>query len=137
MFSVARGCVAALAFFIAVSPIPSRTRLRIRSLQSSAAETDRWDKLTQEATDTLVKYIRINTTNPPGNEMEAAKFLKEKFLSEGIPRATTWEPEPGRGIVAARLRGMGEKKTSLALRSIWMSCRPSLRNGKWRRFRAK
>ena len=55
-----------------------------------------YDKLTQEAADVLSKYIRINTTNPPGNEMEAAKFFKEKFLSEGIA-ATTWESEPGRG----------------------------------------
>jgi acetylornithine deacetylase/succinyl-diaminopimelate desuccinylase-like protein len=71
-----------------------------------------YDKLTQEATDFLSKYLRINTTNPPGNEMEAAKFLKEKFLSEGIP-ATTWESEPGRGILVARLRGVGEKKKAL------------------------
>jgi acetylornithine deacetylase/succinyl-diaminopimelate desuccinylase-like protein len=73
-----------------------------------------YDKLTQEATDFLSKYIRINTSNPPGNELETAKFLKEKFLSEGIP-ANTWEPEPGRGIVAARLRGIGEKKKALIL----------------------
>jgi len=73
-----------------------------------------YDKLTLEASEFLSKYIRINTTNPPGNEMEAAKFLKEKFLSEGIP-ATTWEPEPGRGIIAARLRGIGAKKKALVL----------------------
>ncbi len=71
-----------------------------------------YDKLTQEAADVLSKYIRINTTNPPGDEMEAAKFFKEKFLSEGIA-ATTWESEPGRGIVVARLRGIGEKKKAL------------------------
>ena len=75
-----------------------------------------YDKLIQEATDFLSKYIRINTTNPPGNEMEAAKFLKEKFLSEGIP-ANTWEPEPGRGILVARLRGLGEKKKALILQT--------------------
>ena len=75
-----------------------------------------YDKLTQEATDFLSKYIRINTTNPPGNELEAAKFLKEKFLADGIP-ATTWEPEPGRGILAARLRGIGEKKKALILQT--------------------
>ena len=75
-----------------------------------------FDKLTQEATELLVKYIKINTTNPPGNELEAAKMLKEKFLSEGIP-ATTWEPEPGRGIVAARMRGIGRKQKALVLLS--------------------
>lgn len=68
-----------------------------------------WEKISQEATDFLSKYIRVNTTNPPGHEIDAAKMLKEKFLAEGIP-ATTWEPEPGRGVVAARLRGIGQHK---------------------------
>ncbi len=68
-----------------------------------------WDRLTQEAADFLSKYIKLNTTNPPGHEIDAAGMLKEKFLAEGIP-ATVWEPEKGRGIIAARLRGIGNKK---------------------------
>jgi acetylornithine deacetylase/succinyl-diaminopimelate desuccinylase-like protein len=75
-----------------------------------------WDRVTQEATDLLSKYIQINTTNPPGNELEAAKMLKEKFLTDGIP-ATTWEPLKGRGIVAARLRGIGKHNKSIILLS--------------------
>jgi acetylornithine deacetylase/succinyl-diaminopimelate desuccinylase-like protein len=75
-----------------------------------------WDKVTQEATDLLSKYIQLNTTNPPGNELEAARMLREKFLTDGIP-ATTWEPEPGRGIVAARLRGIGKHTKSIILLS--------------------
>jgi acetylornithine deacetylase/succinyl-diaminopimelate desuccinylase-like protein len=75
-----------------------------------------WDKVTQEATDLLSKYIQINTTNPPGNEIGAARMLKEKFLTDGIP-ATTWEPEHGRGIVAARLRGIGKHTKSIILLS--------------------
>src|SRR5712692_5323290 len=65
-----------------------------------------WDKLTQEATDLLSKYIRINTTDPPGNELPAARMLREKFLADGIP-ATIWESSPGRAILAARLHGVG------------------------------
>jgi acetylornithine deacetylase/succinyl-diaminopimelate desuccinylase-like protein len=75
-----------------------------------------WDKVTQEATDLLSKYIQINTTNPPGNEIDAARMLKEKFLTDGIP-ATTWEPQHGRGIVAARLRGIGKHTKSIILLS--------------------
>ena len=75
-----------------------------------------WDKVTQEATDLLSNYIQINTTNPPGNEIAAARMLKEKFLTDGIP-ATTWEPEKGRGIVAARLRGIGKHTKSIILLS--------------------
>ena len=75
-----------------------------------------WDRVTQEATDLLSKYIQINTTNPPGNELDAARMLKEKFLTDGIP-ATTWEPQHGRGIVAARLRGIGKHTKSILLLS--------------------
>jgi acetylornithine deacetylase/succinyl-diaminopimelate desuccinylase-like protein len=114
-FLLARGCVATLSLFIALIPISSaQAASNSQVTKAPSAKSIDWDKLTQEATDFLVKYIKINTTNPPGNELEAAKFLKEKFLSEGIA-ATTWEPEPGRGIVAARLRGIGEKKPALIL----------------------
>lgn len=75
-----------------------------------------WDKVTQEATDLLSKYIQINTTNPPGNELGAARMLKEKFLADGIP-ATTWEPVKGRGIVAARMRGIGKHNKAIVLLS--------------------
>jgi acetylornithine deacetylase/succinyl-diaminopimelate desuccinylase-like protein len=75
-----------------------------------------WDRVTQEATDLLSKYIQINTTNPPGNEIEAARMLKERFLTDGIP-ATTWEPQHGRGIIAARLRGIGKHNKSIILLS--------------------
>jgi acetylornithine deacetylase/succinyl-diaminopimelate desuccinylase-like protein len=75
-----------------------------------------FDKLTAEATDLLAQEIRINTTNPPGNELEAAKLLKQKFIAEGIP-ATVWEPYPGRGIVGARLHGSGRHSAALILLS--------------------
>ena len=75
-----------------------------------------YDKLTQEAAALLQQYVKINTTNPPGDELDAAKMLKEKFLAEGIP-ATVWEPAPGRGIVAARLRGTGRHTKALVLLS--------------------
>lgn len=75
-----------------------------------------YDKLTAEATDLLSREIRIDTTNPPGNELPLAKLLKEKFLADGIP-ATIWEPRPGRGIVAARLLGSGRHNRALVLLS--------------------
>jgi acetylornithine deacetylase/succinyl-diaminopimelate desuccinylase-like protein len=115
--SRARGLVSAFTFvavgLISFSAYPAQGAGVVKAPPPKAID---YDKLTQEATDFLSKYIRINTTNPPGNEMEAAKFLKEKFLSDGIP-ATTWESEPGRGIVAARLRGIGEKKKALIVLS--------------------
>jgi acetylornithine deacetylase/succinyl-diaminopimelate desuccinylase-like protein len=75
-----------------------------------------YSKITEEATALLSREIRINTTNPPGNELEAARLLKEKFLGDGIP-ATVWEPAPGRGIVAARLHGISHHNPALVLLS--------------------
>ena len=110
-------CVAFSRAALAASPSPNvlpaesaaspRRRLRSRSIGTS---------VTQEATDLLSKYIQMNTTNPPGNELDAARMLKEKFLTDGIP-ATTWEPQHGRGIVAARLRGIGKHNKSIILLS--------------------
>lgn len=56
----------------------------------------------------LADLIKINTTNPPGNEIEAALYLKNLFDAAGIAGEII-EPEPGRGNFIARL-GEGERK---------------------------
>src|ERR1700704_5299898 len=43
-----------------------------------------WDSLSREATTVLADYLRINTTNPPGNEILTARFLKAILEKEGI-----------------------------------------------------
>ncbi len=97
----------------ASSVAPSRQKI---SAQAPPPKPIDWDKVTKEATDLLSEYIQINTTNPPGNEIATARMLKEKFLADGIA-ATTWEPQPGRGVVAARLRGIGKHTKSIILLS--------------------
>jgi len=84
--------------------------------KAAAPKPINYDKLTQEAVDLLSQYVKINTTNPPGNELPAAKMLREKFLSDGIP-ATIWQPQPGRGVVAARLHGTGRHNKAIVLLS--------------------
>jgi acetylornithine deacetylase/succinyl-diaminopimelate desuccinylase-like protein len=52
--------------------------------------------------------LRINTTNPPGNEREAADVVAAELVAAGIePRLL--ESFPGRANVVARLRGTGEQ----------------------------
>jgi acetylornithine deacetylase/succinyl-diaminopimelate desuccinylase-like protein len=84
--------------------------------EAPASKAFNWEKLTQEATALLSQYIRMDTTNPPGNELGAARMLREKFLADGIP-ATVWEPKPGRAVVAARLRGTGKHTKAIVLLS--------------------
>ena len=64
--------------------------------------------LGEQAVRHLQALLRIDTTNPPGNETGAAEFLRARFAREGIS-ARVFESEPGRGIVYARLRGTGGK----------------------------
>ena len=35
-----------------------------------------WNTLGDEAVTLLSQYVQINTTNPPGDEIKAARFLK-------------------------------------------------------------
>ena len=68
-----------------------------------------WKALGDEAVSILSRYIQVDTTNPPGNEMKAAAFLKAILDKEGI-EARIIESAPGRANLYARLRGNGSKK---------------------------
>ena len=71
-----------------------------------------WDSLTAEAIRTLSSYLQINTTNPPGNELAAARWLKGILDREGIEAKILDTAELGanRANLYARLRGNGSKK---------------------------
>jgi acetylornithine deacetylase/succinyl-diaminopimelate desuccinylase-like protein len=68
----------------------------------------------EEVTNFLSDLIRINTTNPPGNETEAAKYLAEHLSREGF-KCELFESAPERGSVITRLKGNGEKTSLLLL----------------------
>ena len=53
-----------------------------------------WDEVERQATDLLSRYIRFDTTNPPGNEADAAQFLSKALSDEGID-SQLYEPAPG------------------------------------------
>jgi acetylornithine deacetylase/succinyl-diaminopimelate desuccinylase-like protein len=44
-----------------------------------------WKAIEKEAADILSEYIRIDTTNPPGNERKAIEFLGRFLKDEGLP----------------------------------------------------
>jgi len=68
----------------------------------------------KETTELLADLIRFNTTNPPGNETEAAQFLADILNQEGF-ECEIFESTPGRGSVVTRLKGIGEKPSLLLL----------------------
>ena len=56
-----------------------------------------------DATRLLQEYVRIDTSNPPGNTTKAANFLAALFTREGIA-VTRYESAPGKAILYARLK---------------------------------
>jgi acetylornithine deacetylase/succinyl-diaminopimelate desuccinylase-like protein len=85
------------------------------SLQAQVARAPSpvdWPALQSESVQNLRDYIRVNTTNPPGNEIQAARFLKQLLEREGIEAMIldTVELGAGRANLYARLKGSGAKK---------------------------
>ena len=72
------------------------------------------NQIEQEITHFLSDLIRINTTNPPGNETKAAQFIAE-YLAKDELKSEIIESAPGRGSVITRLKGSGEKPNLLLL----------------------
>lgn len=77
----------------------------------------KWEEVKEEATELLREYIRIDTVNPPGNEIEGAKFLKQALEKEGL-ECNIFESEKGRGNIITRLKGTGEAPSLLLLSHI-------------------
>src|SRR4051812_15939593 len=71
-----------------------------------------WDSFAGESQKVFSEYLRVNTTNPPGNELLGARFLKAILDREGIEAQIldTTELGPNRANLYARLRGNGGKK---------------------------
>jgi len=85
----------------------------VSSVAGAQAAPD-WKAVEAEAIRTIQAYVRINTSNPPGDVTKAADFLIGLLQREGIP-VTRYETGPGRSIVLARLKGAGTAKPLLLL----------------------
>jgi acetylornithine deacetylase/succinyl-diaminopimelate desuccinylase-like protein len=69
-----------------------------------------WQAVYKEALDIFVRYLRIPSVNPPGNEAPAARFLGSLVEAAGVS-CEYIETEPNREAVVARLKGDGSKGT--------------------------
>src|SRR5215471_15453651 len=67
-----------------------------------------------EALKFLSELVKIDTSNPPGNETRAAEYIKGVLAAEGIP-SQIYESAPGRSNLVARLKGNGKKKPLLLM----------------------
>jgi acetylornithine deacetylase/succinyl-diaminopimelate desuccinylase-like protein len=106
MFSLFLAVAAALPVSAQQTPAPIAP--------PAAAPTDDTTALAREAVQWLADLIRINTTNPPGNEQAAARYIAGILEKEGVTPELL-EVAPGRSAVVARLRSSALADPSRAL----------------------
>src|SRR5256885_13376335 len=70
--------------------------------------------LRQEVTELLQELIRVDTTNPPGNETAAAELLRDYLEASGA-EVEIYARVPERGNLVARIPGRGDGPTLLFL----------------------
>ena len=87
--------------FLASAPVAGQQAADVAKLQAEAVQRTR-------------EYLRINTTNPPGNEAETMKWFARILQQEGIPFDTA-SSAPGRGNIWARLKGTGSQPALVLL----------------------
>ncbi len=76
--------------------------------------TPNWEEAGDEAVRNLAGMIKIDTSNPPGNETKVAEYIKAILDKEGI-ESEILELAAGRGNLVARLRGNGTKRPLLLM----------------------
>jgi len=87
----ARGAAGALAVVL------------VASFALHAQQAPNWSAVGEEATRILQDYVRIDTSDPPGDTRKSADFLASILKKEGIP-FTRYESEPTKSIIVARLK---------------------------------
>jgi acetylornithine deacetylase/succinyl-diaminopimelate desuccinylase-like protein len=82
-------------------------------LASRMAALD-WNAYQDETVRMMQEYLRIDTSNPPGNELAAAQFFHRLFDKAGIPN-TIYEFASGRADFYAILKGDGSLRPFVML----------------------
>ncbi len=79
------------------------TSTRAARMPSELIAEDHLERYADLAVRWMQEYIRIDTTNPPGNEAKAAEWFKRIFEAEGIENRVI-HYAPGRANIWARVR---------------------------------
>src|SRR5437588_7252088 len=96
-----------LALLYAPTPMSLKTqKCAVSTLLLCAAVSAYPQELSQSAVQLLTALVKIDTSNPPGNEIKAAEYIRNVLKSEGIDSEIV-ESAPGRANLIARLKGNG------------------------------
>ena len=73
-----------------------------------------WKAVEAETLRHFQALVRIDTSNPPGNETRAVEYLKQVLDQEGIPYQV-FAGDANRANLVARIKGNGKKKPILVM----------------------
>ena len=73
-----------------------------------------WDTVGEETLQHLSELVKINTSNPPGNETGAANYVEAILAAEGID-SELYALDPKRANLVARIKGNGSKRPILIM----------------------
>ncbi|HEY7171320.1 MAG TPA: M20/M25/M40 family metallo-hydrolase [Vicinamibacterales bacterium] len=107
---------------IAVGPSGSAPRWIAGALLAAALATSGraqtrqpdWRTIEPQTLQHYTSLLKIDTSDPPGNEKPAAEYLKQVLEGAGIP-VQLYESEPNRVNVVARLKGNGSRRPILMM----------------------
>lgn len=92
--------------------IPAAPQQSVQSAVQSAQPD--WSKIEEETMRHFQAILRLDTSNPPGNEGIVVEYLKSVLDREGIENKT-FALDPKRPNLVARLRGNGKKRPVLIM----------------------
>jgi acetylornithine deacetylase/succinyl-diaminopimelate desuccinylase-like protein len=73
-----------------------------------------WTKINPELLEHYSDLIRIDTSNPPGNETKAVNYVKAVLDRQGVPNQV-FALQPDRANLVARLKGNGSKRPIIVM----------------------
>ena len=73
-----------------------------------------WNKVDPEILEHYTNLLRIDTSNPPGNETKAVEYLKKVLDREQIPYQV-FAMDPNRANLVARIKGNGSKQPVIVM----------------------
>jgi acetylornithine deacetylase/succinyl-diaminopimelate desuccinylase-like protein len=97
---VARLALLALPVLISIAPLQ--------------AQEPNWSQIEEETMRHFQAILRLDTSNPPGNETLVVEYLKSVLDKEGI-ETKVFANDPRRANLIARLRGNGKKRPVLIM----------------------
>jgi acetylornithine deacetylase/succinyl-diaminopimelate desuccinylase-like protein len=98
------GVCLAMTLGMLCGPVWSEGPKAVTGTASAHLPAEHLKEYSELAVEWMQEYLRMDTTNPPGNEMRAVEFYKKILEQEGIENRE-FEYKPGRGDLWARIRG--------------------------------